>query len=386
MKGAPEKEGRLNRSRKVIETIFSNNSSVLEECALANTKRIFYLSLIVMPVRIIQISIFLRSGAPTDTWNRGIIISHVVILVCFIGIFLITYRLKNRTSVNTTMRVLQYIVPALVMASGAAIVTIDQLVTTNITPFILVSIVVGVVFLIRPWVSALIYLMSYLLYHNLLTLTISNQELLLSNRANGTTAIAIGLLISVMIWRYNYLSITQRRRIEIQQKQLERMAYYDSLTDIHNRHFLNEMIIKEYASIIRHGQSAAVVIIDIDDFKTVNDRYGHLIGDQLLTRLAQLIRSNIRECDTVARFGGEEFVILAPRTSLNEGFVLAEKLRKLIAETPFEMGQDRSFITASFGVSLLPPVEDGGIDNYLLHADQALYRAKHRGKNRVEIG
>lgn len=125
------------------------------------------------------------------------------------------------------------------------------------------------------------------------------------------------------------------------------------------------------------------MILDIDDFKNINDAYGHLAGDQVLQELARVIAANTRKSDIVCRFGGEEFVILAPNTSLEEGLVLAEKLRQQIAEHDFVVGSATTRITASFGVSLLQTGSDGAVRTFS-RADKALYRAKKRGKNRVE--
>lgn len=365
-------------------TMFRNNSSVLDDCALINIKRIYYLSLIAAPMRILDIYLFADTTSAPVVWSRGIIMSHSVLLVFYVGAFLITYKLKNAKQFSTTIHVVQYIIPIIILASGIVIVTIDQLVTTNITPLLIVSIVFGAIFLIRPLASAFIYTASYLAYYYLIALTITDQQVLLSNRVNGATTIALGFLISVISWYYNYTNITQKRHIEMQQKQLKQMAYYDSLTNLYNRHFFNEIVEKELSSIQRYEHESVIIILDIDDFKNINDTYGHLIGDQVLKQLAQLIVNNVRKSDTVSRFGGEEFIILASRISLEEGFELAEKLRKLVAEKAFVIDSTILHITASFGVSLLQATEKHGFEKYFSLADEALYLAKKRGKNRVE--
>ncbi|MCK9267548.1 MAG: GGDEF domain-containing protein [Alkaliphilus sp.] len=384
MKEIPKKDWSLTTIKKKIITMFRNNSSILDECTLINIKRIYYLSLIIIPSRILHILLFVGSSPTSKAWARGIIFSHSVLLVFWIVVLFVTYRLKDKTQTNTFIHFLQYIVVIVTMASGVVIVAIDQMITTNITPLLTVSIVIGAVFLIRPLISAIIYFSSYMAYYYLIALTITNQQVLLSNRVNGTTVVSIGFLISVMIWYYNYTNITQRKHIEMQQKQLERLAYYDPLTNLYNRHFFNKIIEKEFSYVQRYGHKSAIIILDIDDFKNINDTYGHLVGDQVLKQLTKLIVGNVRESDTVSRFGGEEFIILAPKISLDGGVALAEKLRKLIAENEFVTGATTSYITASFGVSLLRATEKYGPENYFSLADKALYLAKKRGKNRVE--
>lgn len=361
-----------------------NNISILDECALINMKRIFYLSFIIIPLRIMNILLFVSATTPLSIiWQRGIIASHVSILIFWIGLLFIVYPLKNKAQSNAIMHSLEYIAPISIMISGIIIVAIDQLVTTNITPFLLVSIVVGMVFLIRPIVSALIYFSSYILYYYSISLTITDKQLLLSNRANGLTVVGIGFLMSVIIWHYNYINMTQKHRIKEQQKQLEEMAYYDQLTNLHNRHFFLKVVQNESSLMKRYGNESVIIIFDIDNFKNINDTYGHLVGDQVLKQLAELITSNTRESDTIARYGGEEFIILAPQTNLEEGAVLANKLKDIIANHSFIINHHLIHITASFGVSPAQLDEGQGFESFLSLADYALYMAKIRGKNRV---
>jgi diguanylate cyclase (GGDEF)-like protein len=163
------------------------------------------------------------------------------------------------------------------------------------------------------------------------------------------------------------------------------MAYYDPLTDLPNRRLLEKLVKREIASMQRYGYETVLVILDIDDFKNINDTYGHPVGDNMLRQLADLLINNVRDSDTVARFGGEEFIILMPKTSVEEGYVFAERLRKLIMEKNFTIGSLILQITSSFGVSSLRDIINcESLEDYYLLADKALYLAKQSGKNRVE--
>jgi diguanylate cyclase (GGDEF)-like protein len=374
--------------KRKIAQVFQDNNSVLGECAQINTRRIYYLAIIAIPLRIIDIFLFAFTKSydtlALKTWSQGIIASHSVLLVLMIGFFLTTYRLRKRTEPNTTMFVLQYIVVVVIMASGIAIVTFDQLVTTNITPFLLICIICGSIFLIRPLASFIIYVTSYMAYYYLIALTITDPQILLSNRVNGITAVGVGFLLSFILWHYNYTTIIQKRRIESQQKQLEQMAYYDPLTDLPNRRLLEKLIKRELASMQRYGQETVIIMLDVDDFKQINDTYGHQVGDSILMQLADLLQNNVRETDTVARFGGEEFIILMPNTSVEEGYIFAERIRKIIMEKVFSIGSDTLQITSSFGVSSMGDINSQNLEDYYLLADKALYLAKQSGKNRVE--
>ena len=367
MNNVPKKSWSLATIKRKIIKKFYDNNSILDESARINIRRIFYLSIIAIPLRIIDICLFsFKENYDTlvlKTWSQGIIISHFILLILMVGFFLTTLKLKNRTESNTAMFVLQYIVVVVIMASGIAIVTFDQLVTTNITPFILVCIISGAIFLIRPLISFVMYVTSYVAYYYSISLTITEQQVLLSNRVNGITAIGIGFLLSIIIWHYNYTNITQKRRIEIQQKQLEQLAYYDSLTGLPNRRFLENLIKREFSLMKRHGYETVIIILDIDDFKNINDTYGHLVGDNVLKQLADLLRNNVRESDTVSRFGGEEFIILMPKTSLEGGYVFAERLRKIIMEERFTVGSLTLRITSSFGVSSLHDINNQALED-----------------------
>lgn len=372
----------------IILKKFHDNSSVLADCAVINTRRIYYLSIIAIPLRIIDIYLFAFTKSydtlVQKTWSQGIIASHSILLIFMIGFFLTSHKLKNRIEPNATMFVLQYLVMVVIMTSGIAIVTLDQLVTTNITPFLIVCIVSGSVFLIRPLVSFLIYVTSYVAYYCLIGLTITDQHILLSNRVNGITAIGLGFLLSIILWHYNYTNIVQKRRIEVQQKQLEQMAYYDPLTDLPNRRLLEKLVKREFSSMQRYGYETILIILDIDNFKNINDTYGHRAGDDILRQMADLLKNNVRESDTVARFGGEEFIILMPNASVEEGYAYAERLRNLITETRFTIGPIELQITSSFGISSMRDINSQTLEDYYFLADKALYLAKQSGKNRVE--
>ncbi|NLC44952.1 MAG: diguanylate cyclase, partial [Clostridiales bacterium] len=164
------------------------------------------------------------------------------------------------------------------MASGIAIVSIDQLVTSNITPLLLTCIACGSVFLLRPLISFIFFYSSFVAYYFIIEFTISNQEILLSNRVNGVTAVGIGFLLSLIMWNSKHTNIIQSRHIVTQQKQLERMAYYDPLTDLPNRRLFDKLVAQEISSIKRYGHEATLIILDIDDFKSINDTYGHPVG------------------------------------------------------------------------------------------------------------
>lgn len=162
------------------------------------------------------------------------------------------------------------------------------------------------------------------------------------------------------------------------QQELKKQSRTDSLTGINNRRSIDDILNIEIESIKRNFSNLSFTIFDIDDFKMVNDKYGHLVGDRVLKELTKITISNIRKNDTIGRWGGEEFCIISTNTSLDQAIVLLERLRKNISNHDFKLDEN---ITCSFGVSILTK----DFDRYKLikNADAMLYRAKNGGKNIV---
>ncbi|WP_213878149.1 GGDEF domain-containing protein [Pseudomonas sp. dw_358] len=161
-------------------------------------------------------------------------------------------------------------------------------------------------------------------------------------------------------------------------------ALIDPLTGLPNRAAWSERLEAEIASQEAHDKGLLVGILDLDHFKTINDSYGHLAGDKVLKIIATQLRKRLRPEDFIARFGGEEFVLLMPATQLAEGAAWLEGLRATVAACPFHFKGQRVSITASMGVTAFKVGENS--DMVLKRADQALYRAKDNGRNRIEAG
>lgn len=152
----------------------------------------------------------------------------------------------------------------------------------------------------------------------------------------------------------------------------------DYLTNIHNRQKFFELATKEFKQVIRHGIPASILMLDIDHFKIINDRYGHHKGDMVLKGLAKLISSSIRENDLFARWGGEEFIFFLPHTTVEEAEKVAEKIRVLIYHA---VEDELMGVTVSIGISMISSL--GDLEATIQQADAALYHAKNSGRNKV---
>ena len=161
---------------------------------------------------------------------------------------------------------------------------------------------------------------------------------------------------------------------------LKSMAVRDQLTGLYNRHYLVDMMTRMVSEAKRHQQPLCVVMVDIDHFKEVNDSFGHLEGDKVLQKIAKILQNGARKEDIVARFGGEEMVLVLNNCPLEEAAIKAEKLRKEI-----ELSEPEGItIRASFGVAQMSALNDT-CEKLVKSADDALYEAKAKGRNRVEI-
>jgi len=168
-------------------------------------------------------------------------------------------------------------------------------------------------------------------------------------------------------------------------EELRFQATHDALTGLFNRGAVLESIHRERSRQVREGGTLGVILADLDHFKQVNDTYGHLLGDAVLKEAARRMSGCVRPYDTVGRYGGEEFLIVAPTADATGSLSLAERMRETIAASPIVTSAGEVRVTASFGVAASDPTESIAADSLLLRVDDALYRAKELGRNRCEM-
>lgn len=184
----------------------------------------------------------------------------------------------------------------------------------------------------------------------------------------------------------NQLSVMSRdasrrsKELEEANRTIERLARTDALTGLWNRRMFDESLQREMARADRQSQPLTMILFDLDHFKSVNDTYGHVAGDQVLARAGEVLKGQVRQYDIPARYGGEEFAVLLPGTAKEVGAAIAERLRETIAAVRFSEGPER--ITISLGVAAWAKGEVANV--FLERVDSALYKAKKLGRNRVE--
>jgi diguanylate cyclase (GGDEF)-like protein len=170
--------------------------------------------------------------------------------------------------------------------------------------------------------------------------------------------------------------------LEEKNEQLLQLSRHDGLTNLYNRRTFYEFMDNELSRSKRYSLPLAGLMIDIDHFKKVNDTYGHLAGDFILTRVAKVLLKNSRQNDIVARYGGEEFVLLLPNTNSQQAEIVAERIRKEIETSNFVFSDKKISMSISCGVGELSD-EDEDKNMFLTAIDEELYRAKRLGRNKT---
>jgi diguanylate cyclase len=254
-------------------------------------------------------------------------------------------------------------------------------VTPNITPFMIVCTIMAFFLILPPKRALAFFIAALVLFNIVIGFYQKDVAVLLSNRVNGITFCIIGFILSLLIWHARSINILQDQIIKGQQTELQQLAFYDNLTGLLNRRRWLVFLKDEMERLNRYGQDCSLFLMDIDHFKAVNDRYGHPTGDKVLEEVSYILKRELRTTDKLARWGGEEFAVLLPETSLENAVASAEKVRRSMEEFEIKLGGMDIVVTASFGVTKIQQNED--FEVCYNRADQALYLAKRMGRNQV---
>lgn len=244
---------------------------------------------------------------------------------------------------------------------------------------------------LRPYI--LIFVISHLLFIAALFLFGAPEQALIAQIVNGTVAVLMGGLILLRLhfsrlrkFRTARRLITVNADLAEKERRLQELAIRDTLTTVYNRRYLDPCIQKEIARFQRRGNPGSILLFDVDFFKVLNDTYGHPAGDTALRLIASILNDNCRITDVPARYGGDEFCVLLPDTTLEGATIFAEKIRSLVEglQIPTDQGAP-VFCTISGGVVDFASCADSSCKDLFILADDALYRAKALGRNRIEV-
>lgn len=173
--------------------------------------------------------------------------------------------------------------------------------------------------------------------------------------------------------------------IELKNRELERLSISDGLTGLFNHRHIHALLNEEFERTERTGERITVAMLDLDKFKNVNDTHGHQAGDRVLEEMAEILRESAREIDRLGRYGGEEFMVLLPDTSIEDAEVFVERVRREVARRPFDIGEDKEPLrmTISGGIATYPHPRVKNPETLVRLADEALYSAKTTGRNKI---
>ncbi|WP_293266286.1 GGDEF domain-containing protein [Neptunomonas sp.] len=225
---------------------------------------------------------------------------------------------------------------------------------------------------------------SFEVYQDVSSSNYKSQEGIVKSLTTLTIVLVIVFSLSLIIIRVAV------KELNLAQHELHKMATEDALTGLKNRGAIVESVKREVSrnqglSTIDEGNPVSLIMVDVDHFKSINDSYGHPVGDSALQELARIMEVTIRDNDTIGRYGGEEFLLVFPDTDQEEAKLLAERVRHDIENIDFFYAGKKITLTASLGVTTIGAC-DTDYEQALKRADEALYRAKYEGRNRVSIG
>jgi diguanylate cyclase (GGDEF)-like protein len=212
-----------------------------------------------------------------------------------------------------------------------------------------------------------------------ISISLDIEELQSKIKYNTITIVVIGIITTLLLLGLIYLFMSRLiKKLEEARQTIEKIAITDELTDLFNRRHILSRFAEEFEKVKRLKNNVSCIMADIDNFKAINDSYGHLVGDQVLKVISHRIRNTVRAYDILGRYGGEEFLIIMPDTKLEEARGLAERIRTRVKDETV----NNATVTLSLGVVCIQE-GDRSLDDIIRRADQNLYKAKKDGKDRV---
>ncbi|MBK1811177.1 GGDEF domain-containing protein [Clostridium sp. YIM B02505] len=315
-----------------------------------------------------------------------LLLHSLIIIVCLLGFALLNKWLNNNEifSIKLIERVIYFTLGAILVLL-TLISGLDQITTGQILVFGINIIFSGLVILIKPPYENIMYTCTFMTFIIVMIIFQHNFNILISNLVNGSFFFVSALFLSKFMHNNQVAHLAKNIKLQEVNRKLQYLSDYDYLTGIPNRRYFMKQL-KDFACNEKETNDIGyVVIVDIDYFKNINDTYGHLIGDYVLKAAADILKNNLKKHDLLARFGGEEFLILISSSNLEETKVICENLRSLIEQCTFNFEKNEIKITGSFGISPIYNISEVDFDKAYSHADKALYEAKRTGRNKVCI-
>jgi diguanylate cyclase (GGDEF)-like protein len=386
--------------QKISDLDPDQQQKIASDIAITNWKRVrIFLSLTLL-FEVLLIFFYdipaIRSSTADELWlNRAYLILHLLIASAAITGIVLSIGFLGKSWKNKWGNEYLSVMVALIILVFLSVITgLDQIKTGEISVFVINLLVCSVLLLVPFRVSFILFTIPFGVFIIEIFTYQTNIATRNSHLINGGIFWVAVLVLSTFLYD-NFVSHIQKnikleeanRKLEDANQKLLTLSLHDPLTHLPNRRNFELRIEQELAMVKRFNQRSWLILIDLDHFKNVNDRFGHVVGDRVLQETAAFLSHNIRDVDMVCRWGGEEFLLLITHTELDGIRFNSHRLCTSLAQTPMNVDGKLIPITASFGIAPLIPHgsdEDDFMTCYKL-ADQALYKAKQNGRNRVVI-
>lgn len=376
----------------------NEHAQAAPEAHRTNLRRIRFLGVTIGVLNLLHIVVLAAYDVDGDLparalWRNGLLAAHGVMGAFMLLFARIAHCAIHRPRCAALATHLPLMAGLVGLSMASVIGVIDQWITPNITPIVTSTLAIAAILLMPPRRAAVIYLANYAIFACLVQLTQQDSAILLSNRIAALGSTLIGWGLAVVQWR-NFATISAQqqalaeahdelgRRHEV----LERLARTDELTGLHNRPAAIRSIERRLAEADAAGQDVALLVLDLDFFKEVNDRHGHPAGDATLRHVARVLAEGVGPAGVVGRLGGEEFVIFVQDVSPAQAAELADSLRARVAAHDVRWEGHAIPLTISIGTAIGPAGTRRTFPRLYGLADRGLYEAKTSGRNQCRSG
>jgi diguanylate cyclase len=378
-----------------LDACAAENALVADEFATENLNRLRLAAPTIVLVDLVAALMVASNPVATDArqahWWLAILLVQGVMAATFTALGLLVHWRLSRPPQLLWDQSLGLAGAASLVLCSAALSIIDQWVKQGIMTMVIGLMASGMIFLIRPLHAIALFSITGLIGIAGLAFTQTSRTVLVSDQATVIAAVVAAIFLANLLWREKTNNLLLRRSLRLshmvlEQKkaELEILARNDPLTGLFNRREFTRLAGMELARAERQHIPTAFVMVDLDLFKRVNDTWGHPVGDEVLKNTAMVLSQGARQADVVARVGGEEILLLLPNTDEGAAVTLANRLREALEQTPLHSNGLVIPVTASFGVAVVSPGSGATLEHAYIAADEALYKAKQRGRNRVE--
>ncbi len=313
-------------------------------------------------------------------------ILHSMLAVFALLILLMMMLYKSKANIeHPVIRRMPMLATFIILIFSSVIALFDQVTTGHITLFSIHLLSFGLLIYIKPFKSIYIYGIPFVIFLIGVIAFQPDASLQLTHLINGSI-IYLGVVFASTSFYHNATKEHDFKQALIDKNaELKILSTIDPLTRLANRRLFERQVAYEASINRRYNHEASLLLIDIDHFKEVNDTYGHDAGDYILKSIADMLKSRVRESDTVARFGGEEFMLLLSHTDVDGATILAKRINALVENATYEYLDHTINITVSIGVTRLIHEEKDGFNKSYRLVDEALYEAKNTGRNKVIV-